>query len=169
MSRASPDVIVLDPSVGEEAAAALRSAAAATPLAVLADSAEQADVMAALTAGARSYLLKEAPAEELVAAIRQTAAGSTVLGAPAAYAVFSWIEDRRRSAAPSALEAPPGLSDRETEVLAMLVAGADNSEIGKALSISRHTVKQHVSNIFDKLGVRTRVEAAVLAVRERLV
>jgi DNA-binding CsgD family transcriptional regulator len=61
------------------------------------------------------------------------------------------------------------LTARERDVLRLLAGGADNAAIGLELSISRHTVKQHVTNIFEKLGVRTRVEAAVYAVRTGLV
>ena len=63
----------------------------------------------------------------------------------------------------------PALTPREEEVLRLIAAGVDNVAIGLELSISPHTVKQHVTNIFEKLGVRTRVEAAVYAVRAGLV
>lgn len=166
-----PDVVVVDPSAAEGGPAEwipqLTAAAPGARVAVLTDSAAEHEVLGALGAGAVSYLLKTSPAEELVAAIRQTAAGSTVLAAGAARGVLAGVVSPRRGG-----RRPQGpraeLSPRESEVLAMIVDGADNAEIGEALSISRHTVKQHVTNIFDKLGVRTRVQAAVLAVRDDL-
>lgn len=165
------DVVVVDPSVADgephEWIGQLVAVAPGVRVAVLTDSAAEHEVLAALGAGAVSYLLKTSPAEELVAAIRQTAAGSTVLAAGAAREVLAGVVSTRRGA-----RRPQGpraeLSPREAEVLTMIVDGADNAEIGQALSISRHTVKQHVTNIFDKLGVRTRVQAAVLAVRDDL-
>ncbi|HXD54501.1 MAG TPA: response regulator transcription factor [Solirubrobacteraceae bacterium] len=165
------DVVVVDPSAADgEPSEWMAQLVAVTPdvrVAVLTDSAAEHEVLAALGAGAVSYLLKTSPAEELVAAIRQTAAGSTVLAAGAARGVLAGVVSPRRGGRRQ--QGPRAeLSARESEVLAMIVDGADNGEIGQALSISRHTVKQHVTNIFDKLGVRTRVQAAVLAVRDDL-
>ena len=171
LGSARPDVVVFDPKVpGGRTADAMPAIAEAAPqarVAVLTDSGEEGDVLAAFAAGATSYLLKAAPAEELLASIRQTAAGSTVLAQAAARGLLSALAARARSTRAGA-RVSSALSAREVEVLAMIVDGADNAEIGRVLSISRHTVKQHVTNIFDKLGVRTRVEAAVLAVREGL-
>ena len=171
LGAATPDVVVIDPKVpGGRTAEAMPAIAEAAPqarVAVLTDSGDEHDVLAAFAAGATSYLLKAAPAEELLTAIRQTAAGSTVLAQAVAQGLLSALAARARSTRAGA-RANTALSARELEVLTMIVDGADNAEIGRVLSISRHTVKQHVTNIFDKLGVRTRVEAAVLAVREGL-
>jgi DNA-binding NarL/FixJ family response regulator len=175
LASAKADVIVIDPNEpGTEPAdtlAALVAAAPETRVAVLTDTASAREVMVALSAGAGSYLTKDEPAEALVSAIRQTAAGHTVLAAAATRGLLSQLSTPPLPAEVEAATPPPiaTLSGRESEVLRMIVAGADNAEIGKALSISRHTAKQHVTNIFDKLGVRSRVEAAVLAVREKLV
>ena len=176
VTETKPDVVVMDLRIAGaepgEAPAALVAAAPDTRVVVLTGSAVEAEVLATLAAGATGFLLKDAPAEDLVAAIRQAANGNTVLAGAAANALLTQLD--ASAAAVAAAPAPDAattaaLSTRESEVLAMIVDGADNAEIGKALSISRHTVKQHVTNIFDKLGVRSRVEAAVLAVRERRV
>jgi DNA-binding NarL/FixJ family response regulator len=168
----APDVVVLDlrmpgPGVGETIAGIAATGHGSRVL-VLTVSAEDADVIEALAGGADSYLLKDTPAEQLIGGIRVTAAGGAVLSEPAMQTLVS-----RLGAAAEAAASGDGplrsLSDREREVLKLIVAGAGNAEIGRALSISRHTVKQHVTNIFGKLEVTTRVQAAVRAVREGLV
>jgi DNA-binding NarL/FixJ family response regulator len=163
-----PDLVVLDVKMpGGTVAETIERIAkidASVRIAVLTVSVEHGDVLSALLAGADSYLLKDAPAEQIVGAIRQTAAGSVVLSEPAAHALLANVASPGETAAFG-----EHLSERERDVLRLIVDGADNATIGDALSISRHTVKQHVTNIFGKLGVRTRVQAAVLAVREGLV
>jgi DNA-binding NarL/FixJ family response regulator len=164
-----PDVVVLDLKMpGGTVAETIGRIAEANPavrVAVLTVSVEPGDVLSALLAGADSYLLKDSPAEQIVGAIRQTAAGGVVLSQPAARALLANVAVPSSAAPTAGLE----LSPRERDVLRLIVEGADNAAIGEALSISRHTVKQHVTNIFGKLGVRTRVQAAVLAVRDELV
>jgi DNA-binding NarL/FixJ family response regulator len=168
----APDVVVLDlrmpgGSVGETIAGIAATGHEAR-VAVLTVSAEAADVVEALAGGADSYLLKDTPAEQLVGAIRMTAAGSAVLSEQARQTLVAGLIAARDAAA-SGDGSLGSLSEREREVLRLIVAGAGNAEIGRELSISRHTVKQHVTNIFGKLGVTTRVQAAVQAVREGLV
>jgi len=167
----APDVVVLDlrmpgGTVGETIAG-IAATGHDTRVVVLTVSAEDRDLIEALVGGAASYLLKDTPAAQLVGGIRETAAGSSVLSGPAMQALVERLAD---SQAPEpAGEGPANaLSEREREVLRLIVAGAGNADIGRELSISRHTVKQHVTNIFGKLDVGTRVEAAVRAVREGL-
>jgi len=163
-----PDVVVIDPEMSGGAVGETLQRIAATdptvPVAVLTASADGRDLLEALTGGADSYLLKDTPADQLVGAIRQTAAGNAVLSASAAHTLVAHVVIPSSDA-----EDQPTLSGREREVLRLMVEGADNAAIGKALSISRHTVKQHVTNIFSTLGVNTRVQAAVRAVRDGLV
>lgn len=110
------------------------------------------DVYRAMQAGARGYLLKSAPREELLHAIRTVAAGERFLPAE-----LSLRLAQRVSA--------PDLSEREIEVLRLISAGKSNKEIGSALFIAEDTVKRHVSNILTKLGVSDRAQAATEAIR----
>jgi DNA-binding NarL/FixJ family response regulator len=167
----SPDVVVLDLRMpGATVSETIRRISEADPsvrIAVLTVSAEERDVLEALAAGADSYLLKDTPAAQLVGAIRQTAAGSTVLAGVALSTLIASADEQL--AQDQRLEQAPELSTRESQVLKLIIEGADNAEIGSVLSISRHTVKQHVTNILQKLEVSTRVQAAVRAVKDELV
>ena len=150
---------------------ALRQIATANPdvpIVVLTVSADDADMLEALAAGARGYLLKDTRADELVGAVRVAASGPAVLSRDVLRALVTRARNDvhpREQANGSATT----LTARELEVIRLISAGADNAAIGRELSISRHTVKQYVTNIFEKLGVQSRVEAAVYAVRQGLV
>jgi DNA-binding NarL/FixJ family response regulator len=125
-------------------------------------------VYEALRAGASGFLLKDAPAEHLVAAIRVVAAGEALL-APSI--TKRLIEDFARAAAPA--ESPPaGLNDltaRELEVFKLVARGMSNAEIAQSLVVSDTTVKTHVARILMKLGLRDRVQAVVLAYESGIV
>jgi two-component system nitrate/nitrite response regulator NarL len=176
-----PDVLVLDlnmPGVsGLEALALLANGGGAVQAVVLTVSAEDADVLAALAAGACGYLLKDTRADRLAEGIRQAAEGHMTLSGEVARALVARVRAdadanavraQERSSEPT-MEERPALTPREEEVLRLIAEGADNVAIGLELSISPHTVKQYVTNIFEKLGVRSRVQAAVYAVRAGLV
>lgn len=174
--RLEPDVLVidLDDTQDDSYAATLRRLATskhAARVVVLTASTDATKVLGALEAGARGYILKDAEADHLVDGIRaQASDGQVVLSREIAFALAKGATcpgtatDRAQAAAKQ-----PLLSPRELDVLRLIAGGADNAAIGLELSISRHTVKQHVTNILRKLGVRTRVEAAVYAVRTGLV
>jgi two-component system nitrate/nitrite response regulator NarL len=169
-----PDVIVIDLDMSDASGAeALRRIAAVSPearMVVLTSSAEEADVLDALRAGACGYILKDAQADDLVDGIRQTVGKHAVLSQEVMQALVRGASPNDHTAQRSSQATEePALTAREQDVLRLLAGGADNAAIGLELSISRHTVKQHVTNIFEKLGVRTRVEAAVYAVRAGLV
>jgi DNA-binding NarL/FixJ family response regulator len=172
--KLEPDLIVLDLDMSDTPGAeALRQIATTCPRArmvVLTATLEETDVLDALDAGACGYILKSTPADELIDSIRQTSGSHVVLSQEVARALTrqaSPNNDVAKQTRPSfdGLE----LTTREKDVLRLLVNGADNAAIGLELSISRHTVKQHVTNIFEKLDVHSRVEAAVFAVRAGLV
>lgn len=170
----SPDVVVLDlkmPNVsGMEALRQIVAASPDTGIVVLTVSAEAGDAIEALVEGACAYLLKETNPEELIGGIRLVAAGHAVISRPVAQLLAARVSEHNAAVQEVGAEAgEPALTERELEVLRLIVAGADNATIGDELSISKHTVKQYVTNIFEKLGVSSRVEAAVYAVRNGIV
>jgi DNA-binding NarL/FixJ family response regulator len=165
-----PVVVLMDLSMpGMSGIEATQRLAAAAPLArvlVLTVMADDEHVMNALLAGACGYVLKDDPIDHVVDAIRAAARGESLMSPRVASHLV------RRLREPS--ETNPGLvgaelTSREFEVLELLARGLDNSEIAKALFLSQHTVKNHVSNILVKLQVENRVQAAVRAVRGGLV
>jgi two-component system, NarL family, response regulator LiaR len=122
---------------------------------------EQDRVEQALKAGATSYLLKNATAEELSRAIRAAYSGRSTLAPEAADAL---INAARQKPGPGS-----DLTDRERQVLALLVKGQSNADIAAKLCISMATTKYHLSNIYSKLGARSRVEAVTIALDHKLI
>lgn len=114
-----------------------------------------ADILTAIEAGATGYLLKDAPTDELMRAVRAAAAGQTALG-PA-------IQQRLLGRVRAPALAP---TERELDVLRLVAAGRSNEEIARELFVSRATVKTHLAHLYDKLGVQSRT-AAVAAARDR--
>ena len=160
-----PDVVLMDLKMprmgGVETTQALMERDADVRVIALTSFKDESLVQEALEAGAIGYLLKDVDADDLADAIRAAHRGEPALAPEAAWVLF---QARRRG---------PGLGDdlteREREVLALIVEGATNPEIADRLFISQSTVKTHVSNILSKLGVHTRTEAASLALQQGLV
>ena len=123
---------------------------------------EQELVEGALQAGAIGYLLKDVSAEELANAIRAAYAGKPTLAPEAAQALI-------QAARQPALEVGFDLTEREQEVLALLVQGLSNNDIAERLVVSNSTAKFHVSSILSKLGASSRTEAVVIAMENNLV
>jgi DNA-binding NarL/FixJ family response regulator len=165
--KLSPDVVVIGLNApdasGIESIRQITTSKPDIEVLVVAVSVDEGDVREALIAGASGYLLKDARASVIPGAVRQAAAGNAVLAGEVIRAFVA-----RMKANNPAMDGEPALTARELDVLRLIAAGADNAAIGQALSISKHTVKQYVTNILEKLGVRTRVEAAVYAVRAGL-
>ena len=123
-------------------------------------------VYAALAAGASGFLLKDAPATQLVHAIRVAAAGDALLAPSVTRRLIARFAENRTTARP---QLPTDLTPRETEVLTLLAEGLSNTEIAERLVVGDATVKTHVARVLAKLGVRDRVQAVVLAYRSGLV
>jgi DNA-binding NarL/FixJ family response regulator len=169
----APDVVVMDMNMpemtGVEATPLVHDAAPDASVLMLTIATDDERVLAAVRAGASGYLLKDAPLEEIAAGIRAAAAGGSIIAPSVAGAL---VQSVRSAVAPPAeqVDAPVAheLSAREREVLALLADGHDNAEIARRLYLSPSTVKNHVSKLFDKLGVENRVQAATFAMRSGL-
>ncbi len=160
-----PDVVLMDLSLGDgqaggaEVTAALRALEESPPeVLVLTTYDTESDIVRALEAGARGYLLKDAPPDQLFAGIRATARGETVL-APSVAATLV------RRTTPGATT----ITEREVQVLELLSRGLGNKEMARELFVSEATVKSHLSHIYTKLGVDTRAGAVAAAIERRII
>jgi DNA-binding NarL/FixJ family response regulator len=160
VSRVEPDVVLMDLSMpgldGVAATAAITEAHPDVAVVVLTSFAEPSRITAALDAGALGYQLKDAAPDDLIAAVRAAAAGGAPLDPRAARVLL----DRK---APPASQEPSALSAREQEVLLLVKAGLANKQIGRRLGIAERTVKAHLTNIFGRIGVTDRTQAALWA------
>jgi len=119
-------------------------------------------VYEALRAGASGFVLKDEPPEQLIAAVRTVAAGDALLSPSVTRSVISHFTQNRRDPPPPAVET---LTAREMDVFRLIAAGLSNAEIGRELHISDTTVKTHVTRLLQKLDVRDRAQAIVMAYR----
>lgn len=158
------DVVLMDLQFGpgrmhgSQATAAITARPGAPRVLVLTTYDTDADILAAVESGAAGYLLKDAPPEELAAAVRTAAAGQSAL----APAVAHRLMDRMRTPAEA-------LTKRELEVLQLVGEGLSNQQISKALFLSQATVKSHLVHIYAKLGVDSRTSAVAAATARRLI
>lgn len=126
-------------------------------------------VMAAIRAGASGFLLKDAPPEEMLAAIRTIHAGDAVIAPSSTKRLIEKLSLVAPEAAPQGVERLDELTEREREVLVLIARGRSNTEIGQELFVAEATVKTHVGRILAKLGARDRVQAVVTAYETGLV
>ena len=159
-----PDVALLDirmPGIGgTEIARRVAAQGSATHVIVYTGYAERSLLLEALDAGARGFLLKEAPLADLMRAIRIVSADETYIDSALASSLAGGAQ---------AGEPPPALTKREREILRLLSDGMRNEEIGLRLSISPLTVRTHVKNAMEKLGADTRAQAVARALRQSLI
>ncbi len=158
-----PDVMLLDVSMPGGGLNAARTIAAQYPVVkvvMLTVSEDEDDVTAALRAGARAYVLKGVAARELVGILRSVAEGEVYVTPSLAASLLFELTGGGGSHASSPLDV---LTERERQILERVAAGDSNKEIGVQLHLSEKTVKHHMTNILQKLQVRNRVEAALLA------
>ncbi|MFE3175963.1 response regulator [Amycolatopsis sp. NPDC059090] len=157
------DVVLMDLQFGSgmhgsEATAAITASADAPKVLVLTTYDTDGDILAAIEAGATGYLLKDAPPEDLAAAVRNAATGQTVLAPAVAHRLMT------RMRTPAA-----ALSPREIEVLGLVADGLSNLEISKRLFLSQATVKSHLVHIYTKLGVDSRTAAVAAGKAQGLI
>lgn len=157
-----PDLVVMDVRMprltGDAATAIIRARADEVRVLVLTTYESDASILSAIEAGASGYLLKAAPADELIAGVRSVAAGEVALSP----AIAAQLVARMREPAPASL------TPRETEVLRLVADGLSNREIGERLFLGESTVKTHLLRTFEKLGVNDRTRAVTLAMQRGL-
>jgi DNA-binding NarL/FixJ family response regulator len=165
VARTRPDVVLMDLSLpgmsGSEATSRLADSHPEIAVVILTVMTDESDLIDAILAGASGYLLKEAALDDIVAGVESAARGESIIAPQLAGKLLRRIRGRRGE-----IGAPrPQLTEREHQVLELMIDGRDNAAIAKRLFISQSTVKHHVAAILDKLGVENRVQAAVRAVR----
>ena len=170
-----PDIVLMDirmpRSNGIEACRAMKEAAPSAKIVILTISDEEEDLFEAIRAGASGYLLKDIPLDEVADTVRAVHGGQSLINPSMAgkllteFATLAKRDDEER-----AQELPaPRLTEREMQVLKLVARGMNNRDIAKELFISENTVKNHVRNILEKLQIHSRMEAVMVAVREKLI
>ncbi len=167
----APDIVLLDVKMpdmsGLDVLARLRSAGVQVPILMLTMSRDEADLQTALRGGAQGYLLKDMDPEDLVPALQDAMRGDNVVAKELIGSLTRLVQGQQKNT-PSPATPLSDLTPREQEILRHLAEGQSNKAIARVLEITDGTVKLHVKSILRKLGVRSRVEAAVMAVEHNL-
>lgn len=166
-----PDVVLMDMRMpvmsGLEALQALARTNNLPPTIILTTFDDDQLVLAGLKAGAKGYLLKDVSLEQLVGAIQTVAEGGSLVQPAMTQRLLSGLEHMRNEFV--SLDRPDPLTERETEILRLMAGGFSNKEIANSLGVAEGTIKNHVSNILSKLGVRDRTRAVLKAFELQLV
>ncbi len=167
----APDVVLMDVRMphmdGLEATRRIRAAFPMTRIVVLTVSDEEDDLFDAVKAGANGYLLKEVSIEEVADAVRAVKAGQSLLSPSMAAKLITEFGSTGPLSEPLGVLAGSGLSHQELEVLKRVARGLPNQAIAAELSVTESTVRNHVANILAKLQLRSRLEAAIVALQEK--
>ena len=170
-----PDVVLMDirmpRSSGIEACRAMKEAVPSTKIVMLTISDEEEDLFEAIRAGASGYLLKDIPLDEVAEAVRSVHGGQSLISPFMAGKLLTEFATlgRRTDDEPVQQVPAPKLTDREMEVLKLVAKGMNNRDIARELFISENTVKNHVRNILEKLQIHSRMEAVMIALRDKLI
>ncbi|MBB5207384.1 response regulator [Chiayiivirga flava] len=169
--QVKPDVVLLDMRMpvmsGLETLQYLSERGELPPTIILTTFDDDQLVLAGIKAGARGYLLKDVSLEQLVTAIETVASGGSLVQPVMTQRLLSGLEHMQNEFV--SLDRPDPLTERETEILRLMAGGYSNKEIANSLGVAEGTVKNHVSNILSKLGVRDRTRAVLKAFELKLV
>jgi DNA-binding NarL/FixJ family response regulator len=175
-TEVAPDVVLMDirmPKItGIEAARQMKEVAPSAKIVMLTISDEEEDLFEAIRAGASGYLLKDIPLDELADSVRAVHGGQSLIHPSMAGKLlteFATLARRDAEEEPAKHAPAPKLTEREMEVLRLVARGMNNRDIAKELFISENTVKNHVRNVLEKLQSHSRMEAVMIAVREKLI
>lgn len=161
----NPDVVLLDMRMpgmsGLDVLQTLSEREQLPPTIILTTFDDDQLVLAGLRSGAKGYLLKDVSLEELVSGVRTVAGGGSLVKPAVTERLLKGLENMRTEF--SSLDRPDPLTERETEILRLMAGGYSNKEIANSLGVAEGTVKNHVSNILSKLGVRDRTRAVLKA------
>lgn len=167
-----PDLVLLDvlmPGIsGLDVVDKIIAASSKTRVVLLTSSESGEDLLKAIKAGARGYIVKDTPMSELVVRLKEVHRGGAVVSPAMGGKLFDTVAQLLKHRDIS-MSRRPALTGREIEVLQSIAEGMTSREVGERLYISENTVKNHVRNILDKLGLRSRSEAVMYALREDLI
>ena len=167
-----PDVVLMDVRMprrsGIEACMAIKELVPSTKIVMLTMSDEESDLYEAVRAGANGYLLKDVPGEEIADGLRAVQSGQSLISPSMASKLLSEFATMIKKHEERPAMPVPRLTERELEVLKLVARGMANKDSAGELFISENTVKNHVRNILEKLQLQSRMEAAMYAVREKI-
>jgi DNA-binding NarL/FixJ family response regulator len=173
VSLLHPSLLLLDLAMpkmpGLDALRELAQQQTSTRTILLTAAIERRQIVEALQVGAHGVVMKDSATQLLLKAMHTVAGGQYWVGREPVTDLVAYLREQSQTAAPSKARSSFGLTRRETEILGTIVAGLSNKEIAQKFSLSEDTVKHHLTNIFDKVGVSSRLELALFAISNRLI